>query len=109
MLPSASDAAVRDYGEINVVTHSSALFKKGVNIVQLVLILKDKKKEFLEFLSTVHGRATGRLHYIPVNLQILFFLWQIFFISFTKSGENHLPVHLPFSPPPILSSTKIFH
>lgn len=107
MLPSASDAAVRDCGEINVVTHSSALFKKGVNIVQLLLILKEKKKRV--FRVSEHSAWQSHRHYIPVNLQILFFLWQIFFISFTKPGENHLPVHLPFSPPPILSSTKIFH
>lgn len=71
---------------------------------------RKKKKRDFRVLSTAHDRARGRLHYIPVNSRIhFFFLWEISFISSTKSGENHFPVHLPFSPPPILSSTKMFH
>lgn len=93
-------------GEISGMTHSSALFKRGVNIIQLLSILKEKKKkrDFMGFLSTAHGRATGRLHCTPVNSQIHFyFMGDISHFFHQVRGES------ASCPPPILSSTKMFH
>lgn len=100
MLPSASDAAVRDCGEINVVTHSSALFKKGVNIVQLLLILKEKKKRVFRVSehSAWRSHRQTALHSCELADSLLF-MADIFHFFHRVRGESSS------CPPPIQSSS----